>query len=254
MNKHLLIFSFLILMILPSEIFGQRWKLLRYEASAGLGVVNFFGDIGGTADVNNMAGFKDIQLQYSRLSVFLGATYRIREDMNVKMNLIYGSTRGDDVDSRNNDRNFAFTSTIFEPSFQFEYYVIPESKAFASSATFNRRGMLNDFAHISLYGFAGIGGIFSNPKPDKDYVAVFDDNFSKFGICFPLGIGLKFTVSTQWSLGFEFGRRFTLTDYIDGYTTVFSKHKDTYYIGALSAIYKIRSDRNGMPTFKRSYR
>ena len=114
--------------------------------------------------------------------------------------------------------------------------------------------MVNNYAKFSVYAFAGVGGIYSNPKPKNDYVDVFNDNFSKFGVAFPVGLGFKYSIDSQWSFGVELGRRFTLTDYIDGYTTAFSEHKDTYYIGAFTAIYKIRTDRRGMPSLKRSYR
>jgi opacity protein-like surface antigen len=254
MNKYFLIFSLILLTVFSIDTSAQRWKLRRYEASAGLGTLNFFGDIGGTADDNNLIGFKDIQLKFTRPSVFFGAAYRLREDMNVRMNLIFGSITGDDINSRNDGRNYAFTSTIFEPSFQFEYYLIPEGKTFYSSAIFNRRGMINNYAQFSAYVFLGIGGVLSNPKPRKDYVSVFEDNFSKFGVAFPLGLGLKYSIDSQWSLGFEIGRRLTLTDHIDGYTSKFSEHKDTYYISTFSAIYKLRTDRNGLPSFRRYYR
>ncbi len=254
MNKQIFIFSLLLVIVVPFNSSAQRWKLRRYEASAGPGTVNFFGDIGGTAADKNMAGFKDIQLRYTRPSLVLGGTYKLRGDMHLKMNLIFGAIAGDDLESRNDGRNFAFTSTIFEPSLQFEYYLLPEGKGFSSSAIFNKRGMINNYAQFSVYVFAGVGGIYSNPKPKKDYVTVFNDNFSKFGVAFPAGLGIKYSIDSQWSLGFELGRRFTLTDYIDGYTSEFSKHKDTYYIGAITAIYKIRTDRRGVPSFKRSYR
>ncbi len=255
MNKSFFIIISLILFLISStDTSAQRWKLRRYEVSAGLGTVNFFGDIGGTADDDNLIGFKDIQLKYTRPSLFMGAAYRLREDMNIRMKLIFGLIAGDDHNSRNDGRNFAFTSTIFEPSLQFEYYLIPESKSYTSSAIFNRRGMVNNYAQISVYAFAGIGGILSNPKPLKDYVNVFEDNFSKFGLAFPLGLGLRYSVDSQWSIGFEFGRRFTLTDYIDGYTSQFSKHKDIYYVSSFTAIYKLRTDRRGLPSLKKYYR
>ena len=254
MKKHLFIFFLTALIIIPLTSSAQRWKLRRYEGSFGLGTTNFFGDIGGTADDENLAGFKDIELGYTRPSLVTGVTFRLREDMNIKMNMIFGFITSDDVNSRNDGRNFAFTSTIFEPSFQFEYYLVPEGKAFSSSAIFNRRGMINNYSQFSMYLFSGIGGIYSNPKPRKNFVDRFDDNFSKFGVAFPVGIGLKYSIDSQWSIGFEFGRRFTLTDYMDGYTSDFSKHNDAYYIAAFNAIYKVRTDRRGFPSFKRAYR
>ena len=254
MKKYLFIFFLIALIVIPLSSSAQRWKLRRYEGSFGLATTNFFGDLGGTADDENLAGFKDVQLNYTRPSLVTGVTFRLREDLNLKMNMIFGFIAGDDIDSRNDGRNFAFTSTIFEPSFQFEYYLISETSRITSSALFNKRGMVNNYSNIYIYAFGGFGGVYSNPKPQKDFINRFEDNFSKFGIAFPVGLGLKYTIDSNWSLGFEFGRRFTLTDYMDGYTSPFSKHNDTYYIGAFSAIYKLRTDRNGLPVFKSLFR
>ena len=250
MNKFITA-SIVFLLLFPIIANAQSWKLKRYEASLGIGSVNFFGDIGGTEDISNALGFKDIQLQFTRPIISFGARYKITDNTSVKMNLSYGLMSGNDNGSRNDLRNFAFTSTIFEPSFQFEYYILSEAKRKSSMALFNHRGMINNFSNLYLYLFSGVGGAIFNPKPSEEFVLYFKDNFSKFGIVVPVGIGLKIPFSSDWSLGFEFGRRFTTTDYIDGYTSKFSKHNDTYYFGVFSAIYKIRSNRNGLPVLRR---
>jgi opacity protein-like surface antigen len=248
MNKRQLISILLILGLIPVSAYAQRWKLKRYEANFSIGTSNFYGDIGGTSSAKNAAGFKDIQLKYTRPSFALGARYKLTGDMAVRMNLIYGFVAGNDVNSRNDGRKYSFTSTIFEPSFQFEYYLIPESRSTGSAALFNRRGMVNNYSKIYVYLFGGIGGVFGNPKlKDSAGNLMPTDNFSKFGIAFPVGAGLKYTIDSKWSIGLEFGRRFTTTDYIDGYTSEFSKHKDLYDFGMVSAIYKIRTDRRGFP-------
>jgi opacity protein-like surface antigen len=250
MVKRILVPLFAILFIIPFSADAQNWKLKRYEAVFGVGTTNFFGDIGGTEDINNLLGFKDIQLKYTRPSIAFGARYRLSGNMAVKMNLIYAFTVGNDIGSRNENRNYAFTATIFEPSFQFEYYIIPESVR-ASSALFNHRGMISYITSFNVYAFAGAGAAIFNPKPKEKFVTVFQDNFSKFGLVFPIGVGLKYPINSNWSLGFELGRRFTTTDYIDGYKSEYSKHNDTYYFGVINAVYKIRTDRRGYPMFKR---
>ena len=252
MNRKYTTFLLSILLLIPLLSYSQNWRLNRYEASLGLGTANIFGDIGGTFDDKNAAGLKDIQLQYTRPSLAFGARYFLNERMTVKMNLIYGIFAGNDLKSRNDRREFAFTATIFEPSFQFEYYLISEAKKRSSMALFNRRGMINNYRNVYLYFFSGVGGAFFNSTPKNDFIPLYKDDFSKFGIVFPVGFGLKVPLYSQWSLGFEFGRRFTTTDFIDGYTSAFSSHNDTYYFGILNAVYKIRSNRRGWPTFRNS--
>lgn len=250
MVKRIIIVILAILFIIPFSAEAQNWKLKRYEVTFGIGTTNFFGDIGGTESLQNLAGFKDIQLRYTRPSFALGARYRIAGNMAVKLNLIYGFTAGNDTGSRNEKRRFAFNSTIFEPSIQFEYYILPESIR-ASSALFTHRGMMNNFARLNIYLFTGVGGVFFNPKPKEALIPVFNDNFSKFGLVIPIGVGLKIPFNSKWSFGLELGRRFTTTDYIDGYNPIYSKHNDTYYFGVINAVYNIRTDRRGYPIFRR---
>jgi len=258
MNKRQLFCILLTLVIMPVSSYAQKWKLKRYEAIFSICTSHFYGDIGGTADAKNAYGFKDIQLQYTRPSFALGARYKLTGDMALKMNLIYGFIGGKDIKSRNEIRNYSFSSTIFEPSFQFEYYLLPESRPAGSSAIFNRKGMVNNYSKIYLYVFGGVGGVFFNPKLKDEGIEITSDNLSKFGIAFPIGVGMKYIIDSNWSLGAEFGRRFTTTDNIDGYNPSIeqNKHGDLYDFGMFSAIYKISTDRRGKPILgsKRKYR
>lgn len=254
MNKKWATTLLILIIFLPSVLHAQRWKLRRYEFMFGVGTSNFFGDIGGTSDDNNAAGIKDIQMQYTRPAVDIGLRYKLTGDMALKASFIFGTISGNDINSRNDNRNFAFRSTIFEPSLQFEYYLLPEARGYSSAALFNRRGMINNYSKVYIYLFGGVGGVLYNPKPLKDFEARFNDNFSKFGAVFPVGAGLKYSIDSKWTLALELGRRFTTTDYIDGYTSPYSKHKDTYYFGLFNAVYKIRTDRRGRPILRNPYR
>jgi len=242
------------LLLSTTFVNAQSWRINRYEGTFGLGTTNFFGDIGGTEDFNNAAGFKDIQLRFTRPSFAFGARYKLNGTMAVKLNLILAFTAANDDDARNEKRNFAFSSTIFESSFQFEYYIISE-KTRISSALFNRRGMINNFSEINAYLFVGLGSVLFDPKPKENFKLYFEDNFSNLGLVFPVGFGLKYPIDSNWSFGFEFGRRFTTTDYIDGYDGhlkgYISEHKDIYYFGVVNAIYKIRANRKGLPMLRR---
>jgi hypothetical protein len=125
--------------------------------------------------------------------------------------------------------------------------------------------MVNNYSKVFVYLFAGAGGVFFNPvplegfkdklekikeidNPSEEVLAAYKDNYSKFAPVFPVGVGLKYAIDAKWSLGLELGRRFTTTDYIDGYSNpVYSKHNDTYYIGSFKVIYKVRTKRHGKP-------
>jgi hypothetical protein len=241
--------------------FGQNWLLMRYEVHFGVGTANVFGDIGGTADKNNLFGLKDIKINETGPSFYLGVRYKLKMNQALKLNLIYGTAKSTDVGSRNEVRMFSYKTSIFEPSVQYEYYFLSEDRKFRTSRLYNRRGMINNFSTLAFYVYGGLGGVFFKPEftassrlPQQN--VEFVNNNSNISVVLPIGIGIKTAFTKYWSVGIEFGRRFTLSDYLDGLSTSFSKAKDTYYFGNIHLIYKIETDRYGRPLFfkKHKYR
>lgn len=238
---------------------AQKWKLTRYELHFGIGTTNVFGDIGGAAEQSNLFGLKDIRLKETGLSVYLGGRYKLKTNQAIKVNLIYGYTKGSDLGSRNEDRLFSYKTSIFEPSCQYEYYFLSEDRYYRPSSLYNRRGMINNFKLLSLYGFAGLGGVIYSPEMSyggrlPSPAIETTDGFGNFSFVIPVGVGVKLAYNKEWSLGFEFGRRFAFTDYLDGLSTSFSKSNDTYYFGVFHVIYKIETDRYGKPMLFRRQR
>jgi hypothetical protein len=111
---------------------------------------------------------------------------------------------------------------------------------------FNKRGMINNYSHYNFYAFAGVGGILGWPKPLKDLVDVYEPK-TQFGLTLPVGLGMKYVMSSNLSVGIEFGGRLTTTDFLDGYTSKFSKANDVYYFAVFNAIYRVRTSRKGLP-------
>jgi hypothetical protein len=241
MKKNKLKYFFLFaLLILPVLSFSQRWKLQRLEVAAGIGSANYFGDIGGTADENNLLGLKDITVKYTRPNLNFAARYRITEKYNVKANLVFGYLEDSDKNSRNASRNYAFSSSVFEFSSQFEYNIIPEQRPRTYSVMALRDGLRTFNRKLNTYVFAGLGGIYFNPKPLADLEG--DDRFTddkNFSLIIPFGVGIKYPLNTQIHVGFELGGRWSATDYVDGLTTQYSEANDIYYFTLLNVILKI---------------
>lgn len=238
--------------------FAQKWKLSRHEVHFGIGTINVFGDIGGTASTNNMWGLKDIRLNETGISLYGGARYKLSPKMALKMNLIYGIAKGSDVGSRNEERAFSYKTSIFEPSIQYEYYFLKEDRENRGASLYNRRGQINNFNILAAYGFIGLGGVMLKPefsysgRQPNDAIEK-TDGYGSFSAAIPVGVGIKTTINKNWAFGIEIGRRIVFSDYLDGFSTSFSTHNDTYYFGMLHAIYRLESDRYGrLLLFKRS--
>jgi len=97
--------------------------------------------------------------------------------------------------------------------------------------------------------FAGLGGAFFGTEK-LDNLENFDFEYSKTALVFPIGVGVKIGLNPKWDAGFELGRRFTTTDYLDAYTSEWSKSNDVYYFGVFNLIYKIKTSRTGWPVFQ----
>jgi len=256
MNKRVVLTISLIICLISAG-YSQKWKLTRHEVHFGIGTTNVFGDIGGTMDKNNLWGIKDIRLNETGPSFYGGYRYKITNNQAFKFNLIYGIANGNDAKSKNEtDRGFSFSTKMFEPSVQYEYYLIAEDRRNRPSTLYDRRRMLNNYSKMCLYLFGGVGGVLFSPKlsyskraPEAGVETV--SGYSKFAVVLPFGVGFKYGIDKFWSLGFEFGRRIALTDYLDGFSSKYSKSNDTYYFGMFHAVYKLETDRFGRPIFLR---
>jgi hypothetical protein len=71
-----------------------------------------------------------------------------------------------------------------------------------------------------------------------------------------MGLGFKYVMSSNLSIGAEFGGRLTTTDWLDGYApniihngSNYSKAQDIYYFAVFNVIYRIKTSRRGLPMF-----
>ncbi len=215
------ILVFISILFFSSISSGQNLNARRIDVLLGPGTTTVFGDIG------------DWQIGPS---LYSGVSYRFQQNWSVKANLIFGKGFGSDEDTRNQDREYEFSTFIFEPSLQVEYYFL-----FLEGRRYDNKGLLLVLPAVGVYGFAGLGGSFFNPTPGGKLENNYYDDFTKLSLVVPIGVGARYNLNNEWSVGLEFGRRTTSTDYLDGYTSDDSKANDVYLFGVLSLSYKIFS-------------
>jgi len=262
--KKIIILVFALGFILPQGVEGQQWRTRRYEAYFGAGTAHLYGDIGGSKSADNYLGFNDIQLKFTRPAAMVGVKYRINRRFYARGNFatayLSGNDKGSAPELTRVNGGYEFRSFIFEPSALVDFYIIPEGAMMGSSAMFNRKGMVNNFGQVNLYVSTGVGGVLGFPKVtyidtgeeiiDDGYLPE-DPNFRKLGLVIPVIIGIKYDLTSTWTARIEFGRRYTFTDNIDGYTSKFSKANDMYDFTSFTMGYKIRTDRRGRPVIFR---
>lgn len=231
MNKKLLRLSFLLLLIpfvANSQISRKRWKAYRIEFDFGVGASNFLGELGGANQVGTHA-LRDLELSQSRLAFSGGMRYRIAQWFALHPRITYGKVAGDDkltTEFFRNYRNLNFKSNILEVAVTGELSFIKEQMGRRYRLR-GVRGIRN--IEISAYGFAGIGAFYFNPKGELNgkFYALQPlgtegqgaietrKKYKRIQVCVPLGLGFKYAIDRNWSVGLELGLRHTFTDYID---------------------------------------
>jgi len=254
--KNKLWIPIIVLLLLTSiDGYGQRWKLRRYELDMYVAATTFHGDIGkANENLKNM---------FNGIRPTLGVTPRffITQNIAVAVDLAYAMYGGKDDPVSSHGRYYSFTSHAFVHGVRGEYYILGTKGLSFAGAIYNKRGMVNNYNKLYLYLYGGVSGVLSKstikdlnndgeePVNNPGY-----NNNMVYSAVFPVGAGMKFSIDPRWSVGLELGYAFSMSDWLDGYSSEWSEYPDSYYTISVKGIYKIRNDKNGKPIFKKLYR
>lgn len=227
---------FILIDLSPVCADAQSWRYARHEASFGVGVSNFLGDLGGAKSIGTHY-FKDLKARSTRPSIMAGYKFMISPSWSVRTNLVWGYLHGDDAVTKNeirSNRNLSFRSMIGEWNVMGEFYPWTERV----SHRYKIRGIAgNRTLTINPYIAVGVGMTLFNPKAlhNGTWVALQPlategqgnpgrpEPYKRMTMNFPIAVGVKYLITSQWSVGFELTVRYTLSDYIDDVST-------TYYL------------------------
>jgi hypothetical protein len=249
MKKPLLILTLFFLLSQLTE--AQLWKLKRYEASAGFGPSFFFGDVGGYSIGDNLLGLKDFSFIQTRYDLNFNAKYRILQDVNVRFSLSTGLLKANDKRGSNENRNFEASTFFLEPSLIGEYYFIKNksenSYLFIKSG---KRFLRTLISSLDFYVLGGIGGVSYSVSGNNALEKSANFKSGGFAPIVPVGLGASLIYSPDFNFGVELRGRYALTDYLDGYTSQYSSRNDVYYSLNFIVTYKVRTGKNGLPSFR----
>jgi hypothetical protein len=229
---------------------AQLWRMRRWEAVAAAGPSFFFGDIGGFSRTKNILGFRDMSYLQTRFDINANLKYRLSREANARLSMTYGLLRATDQRGSNEGREFDASTMIFEPALIGEYYFI-KNRSESSYLFVKRKGRFiwTLLGSLDFYGFAGIGGVSYTVKGNDALVerGMVDKGFD---LVIPGGIGATLIYSPNLNFGAELGGRYAFTDYLDGYTSQFSKANDVYYFLNFTVTYKLKTGPRGLPSFR----
>jgi hypothetical protein len=252
MKRSLSILMLLMILLAMSEkkAVAQLWKTRRYEASVGLGPSFFFGDIGGFSQGENILGIKDLTFLQTRVNFNLNAKYRILQVLSVRLSLTSGLLKATDTRGSNVARGLESSISIFEPAVIGEYYFIKNRSE--NNWKFSRgrsRGFAGILKSLDVYGFTGFGGLLYSANSNIPVTASTNDG--GFSAIIPVGVGASLVYSQNFNFGLELAGRYSFSDYIDGYTSQYSRSNDVYYFLNFTFTYKLKTGPNGLPSFRR---
>ena len=207
MKRTLLIILTLCLAVPYSE--AQLWKMRKWEASAGLGMSQFFGDIGGYSIYKNLLGIKDISYLQTRFDVTGSIKYRISQEINARISFTGGMLHATDFRGSNEARGFESTISIFEPALLGEYYFVKnESENSYRFLTGKSKFPDQLLASLDLYVFTGIGGL-SYSVNGNPALVIRGLKTGGFSVVIPVGLGATLIYSPDLNFGVELGGRYS---------------------------------------------
>jgi hypothetical protein len=225
MKKGVLLLS---LIFVSSWAFSQQWKKTRREVILGVGASNFLGDLGGADQIGTHL-MKDLEWSLTRPQASAGFRYKLSPNMAVKSAFTWCRVAGNDqltLEKARLNRNLSFRSDVYEFSAVYEYSIIEEKLR----GRYSRRS--RKFP-VNIYVFGGISAFYFNPKAQYNnaWVALKPlgtegqglpdggKEYSLFQVAIPLGIGFKYPINKEFSIGLEYCMRKTFTDYMDDVST-----------------------------------
>jgi hypothetical protein len=244
------VLTILLLCFIVSITDAQIWKLKRFEATAGLGPSFFFGDIGGYSQTKNILGIRDITLKQTRFNFNANFKYRITQEVNIRLSLTSGLLHATDVRGSNENRGLEASMIIIEPALIGEYYFI-KNKA-ENSYLFTKgkaTGINGIIKSLDFYVFTGLGGLGYSIKGNAQLQKI-GFNPGGFTVVIPVGIGSTLIYSPNFNFGVELSGRYSFSDYLDGYTSQYSRSNDVYYFFNFTITYKLKTGANGLPSFR----
>ncbi|MFW5766804.1 MAG: DUF6089 family protein [Bacteroidota bacterium] len=295
--KRLFLLTIVLTMLVGSASaqFGSQWRKLREEVIFGVGTTNFMGELGGADQVGTHYA-RDFEFSFTRPVFSAGYRYKLNKSFSTKGLLSFGMLYGDDATTaeiHRNSRNLSFRSPILELGGHIEYHIIKEKFGHRYDLRRNR-GKSNT---PSLYIFTGVNGIWFNPKAQyqDEWVALQPlgtegqgrvdtrEPYSRISMSFPVGFGMNFLMDRNLGVGFEWGVRYAITDYMDDVSTTYvdpelfgddevaraladrskndwpgstpysqrgnSNYNDAYMFLTINVTYKLRPSGPGMPKF-----
>ncbi len=243
--------------------YSQLWKRTRYEVMFITGANSVFTDLGGGATKRKPL-FLDFDYQGVRPIGGIGARYKLKRDMALKLDMVFAYYRADDawtLDPGRHNRGVGVKGPLFDFGVRYEYSVIKERLGRRYALIYFRGGRNFSFAYVNTYFFVGLGSFWFSPRVNTGngwQLATYNNftrtearfkKYSHIQVSIPFGVGFKYAINREWKLALEIAARKTFTDYLDHLSDNYSAGDDYYAFFEINIIKRLKTARSGLPKF-----
>lgn len=231
------------------------WKSQAQQLHKTWEIGAMVGQSGYLGDLNK----SDFFSKEPKLSGGLLARYHYSRNLTLRGALTFGSLWGSDANfSDRKDRGFRTRSPLTDLSGIIEWDFLGKRRYKYDTTAFQVRFRRT----LSPYLFTGVGVGFTKPKPDFTGTTATPANFrqgamqdlstgySNTHFVIPFGVGVRYDLSENWTLGLEAGFRLAFSDYLDGVSKAANPSRnDRYKLSGLTITYRINNkdkDRDGI--------
>jgi len=229
------------LFLLGEKSFAQI-NLSKIELGANANAFVYQGDLTPT----RIGSLKTIKLG---LGIF--AIYKLNNSFSLKTNFDFGGLKGDESKytgaAYRKQRNFKFKTPVTEISESLVWNIIPPTNESAPRLSpylsagigYTFLHITRDYSHFNAAYFAEEGSITTGLAADSVH------SLPRGQLVFPVGAGLRYSISDYLSLNLEAQYRLNSTDYLDGFSqAVNPAKKDHYFTAGVGLIYSFGKKNN----------
>ncbi len=207
--------TFILALLLSTSVVYSQGILKNVSIEAFGGLANYQGEL-----QENTYTFSQAKPAGS-----LGASYALTDKISLRGLITYGNIQGADSYSSNlqrRQRNLSFHSKIYDASLTgvYEFFDIMEKRytpyVFGGISVFN----MGPYAYDSLGKKIGLNNLGTEGQGLPEYPE--REKYKYQNISIPFGGGIRFAVTRNVSLGWEFRFNKTFTDYLDDVSTQYA--------------------------------
>ena len=203
---------------------AQHFKKAYRYWMAGLSV----GTMTYKGDLNPRSNIISTKLNTSRLNVGAHLLWRWGPRITWRGSFSYGRIKGSDHKSANpNKGKIDSEGARYTRNLSFRNDIAELNVGMMMDLFQNRKSMRRRL-HWTPYGFIAIAGFYHSPKAfyngekydlrklgTEGQLLDGGKAYSAFQIAIPFGVGVRYQLNSAFDIAFEFGARFTTTDYLD---------------------------------------